>query len=111
MVNSSQHNGNADAASTTAEQGSAYNDNPHVPNTAEDHTRLGLFLPDIELQGCSSDHAGTVEHHDARAHRVASVVTVVSQLLPNEGGSEPAGGQANANRPTDLQGIGAQFDE
>ncbi|KAK2059445.1 hypothetical protein LY76DRAFT_512121 [Colletotrichum caudatum] len=111
-----QQNGNADAASNTAEQGSAYSGSPRVRDTvegstAETRSRLGLFLADIDLQGRSSDDIGTVEHRDARAQRVLGALTAVNQLLPSGGGSGPADGQADGNPPMDMQGIGAQFDK
>ncbi|KAK2034258.1 hypothetical protein LX32DRAFT_689378 [Colletotrichum zoysiae] len=116
MKTSSQQSGNADAASNAAEQGSAYSGNPRVRNTAEENSaetraRLGLFLADIDLQGRSSDHIGTAEHHAARARRVLSAVTAVDQLLPNGGGNKPADSQADDKPPMDLQGVGAQFDK
>ncbi|KDN62011.1 hypothetical protein CSUB01_02195 [Colletotrichum sublineola] len=166
MAASAQQNGNADAASTAAEQGSAYrmaieddglkdrecgtspalfkpsstrslpfmiltrslrfwvrlttmiaSGNPHVPNTAEQNSveiyerRLGLFLVDTDLQGSSSDHAGTVEHHSARTQRVFGAITAVNQLLPSGGGSGTSDGQADDKPPMDLQSTGAQFDE
>ncbi|KAK2041580.1 hypothetical protein LZ31DRAFT_567854 [Colletotrichum somersetense] len=116
MKASPQQNGNADAASNAAEQGSAYSGNPRVRNTAEGNSaetraRLGLFLADIDLQGRSSDHIGTAEHHTARAQRVLGAVTAVDQLLLSGGGSKPADGQADDKPPMDLQGLGAQFDK
>ncbi|KAK2015463.1 hypothetical protein LZ32DRAFT_616126 [Colletotrichum eremochloae] len=116
MAASSQQNGNADAASNAAEQGSAYSGNPHVPNMAqqnsvETHARLVLFLADPDLHVFSSDHAGTVEHHDSRSRRVFGALTAVDQLLPKVKGNGPADSQADDNPPMDLKGTGAQFDK
>ncbi|EFQ31720.1 hypothetical protein CGRA01v4_04738 [Colletotrichum graminicola] len=116
MEASPQQNGNADAASNVAEQGSAYSGNSRGPNTveqnsAEKRARLDLFLADTALQGRSSDHAGTVEHQDARTRRILDAVTAIDELLPKKAGSEPTDGQADDNLPMDLQGIGKQFDE
>ncbi|KAK1585146.1 uncharacterized protein LY79DRAFT_519414 [Colletotrichum navitas] len=115
MEASPNQNGNADAASNAAEQGSAYSGNsgPNTAeqNSAENRARLGQFLSDTALRGRSSDHAGTAEHQDARTQRVVGAVTAIDQLLPNEGGNESTNGQAADNLLMDLQGIGRQFDE
>ncbi|KAK1991518.1 hypothetical protein LX36DRAFT_590290 [Colletotrichum falcatum] len=116
MASSPQQNGNADVASNSAKQGSAYSGNSYGPraaeqNSAETRARLGLFLADTDLRGRSSDHAGTAEHRDARARRVIDAVTAVDQLFPGGGGGRPADGQVDDNLSTDLQGIGAQFNK
>ncbi|KZL72061.1 hypothetical protein CI238_00815 [Colletotrichum incanum] len=114
MATPPQQDGDAVAASTAAEQGSAHSGNLRTPNpaekSAESQARLDLFDADIDLEGGSSDRAGTVEHHEIRARRVAGIVATVDQLLPGGGDNRAAHGQADGNPPTDLLAIGTQFD-
>ncbi|GKT55660.1 hypothetical protein ColTof4_14085 [Colletotrichum tofieldiae] len=79
--------------------------------SAESQARLDLFDADIDLEGASSDHAGTVGHHEGRARRVAGTLATVDQLLPGGGDNEAAHAQANGNPPTELLAVGEHFRE
>ncbi|GKT43282.1 uncharacterized protein ColSpa_03463 [Colletotrichum spaethianum] len=90
--------------------------NLRVPASAEEkavesYARLDPFLADIDLEGASSNHAGTSQRDESRIRRLVGQVATVNQLLPSGGGGGAAHDEATGNPPTELLRIGAHFEE